>query len=235
MKEQLQLLYELQQIDTQIQADETELAELDDGSSAEQALAQEEQLYQQMQQDLAATQAQLHDKELQWHGTEDDRESKWAQAYGGRVSDPKELQALEQKIAELDRRKDQLEEETLRLMDDVETKQQAVADNEAQVHQLREKLQSIQQNYRTRTEQLVAELTGLRQRREQLPQQISPSLLQQYEQLHQRSNNLAVVAVVNGACSGCHTSVPSNYVTRLENPTEVLKCESCRRILVIPD
>lgn len=235
MKEQLQLLYQLQQTDTQIQADETELTELDDGSQTEQLLAEQEELHKQTQQGLSSIQAELHDKELQLQGTEDDREAKWNQAYGGRVSDPKELQALAQKIAELDRFKDRLEEEIIRLLDEVEAKQQAVAEKSTEVEQLREKLQTTQQSYRTRTEQLTNELQGLRQRREQLPGQISPSWLQQYEQIRQRSNNLAVVAVVNGACSGCYTAVPSNYVTQLEDPTTVIKCESCRRILVIPD
>ena len=120
MKEQLQLLYQLQQIDTQIQADQNELAQIDDGSAAQQRLGEEEQLSEQMQEDFATTQARLHDKELQLQGIEDEREAKWSRAYGGRVSDLKELQALEQKVAELDRRRDRLEEEILRLMDEME-------------------------------------------------------------------------------------------------------------------
>lgn len=234
MKEQLQLLYQLQQIDTHIQARGHELATLDDGHSTEQTLAAQQQSLQQMQQDLAATRVQLHDKELQLQGTEDDRAAKWALAYGGRVTDPKELQALEKKIAELDRLRDRLEEEIIGLLDETEAQSQATDDKATEVQKLTAKLQSIRENSGTRTEQLTAQLQDLRQGREQLPTHIQPVLLQQYEQIRQRSGDLAVVAVDNGACGGCHTSVPSNYVTALANPTQILRCESCRRILVIP-
>ncbi len=235
MNEQLALLYELQRIDTQVQADKTELDELDDGSQTEQLLAQQEECLAQMQQDLSNTKAELHDKELELQGTENDREVKWNQCYGGQVSDPKELQALAQKIAELDRRKDDLEGKILRLMEEVEAQQQQTTAQSAEVEELRDDLRRIQQHYSTRTEYLTNELHDLRQRREQLLPQISASLLQQYVRICQKSSNLAVVAVVNGACSGCRTSVPSNSITRLESTAEVVKCESCHRILVIPE
>ncbi len=235
MKEQLQLLYQLQQIDTQIQADQNELARIDDGGAAQQRLGEEEQLSEQMQEDFATTQARLHDKELQLQGIEDEREAKWSRAYGGRVSDPKELQALDQKIAELDRRRDRLEEEILRLMDEVEDKQQAVDQKAGEVKYLREERQQIVDYYHNRTEQLNAELESLHQRRPQLCEQIPTSLLDRYDQIREKSNNLAVVVVGDGTCGGCHTSVPNNYVSMLHNPSELIRCENCRRILVIPD
>ena len=234
MKEQLALLDQLQQTDTQAEADERELEELDEGSSTQEALTQEEQSLEQSERELAATRARLHDKELQLQGTEDDRAAKWSQAYGGRVTDPKELQALVQKISELDRRKDRLEEEAIGLLDEVEAKEQALAKKTTEVDRLREKLHNIQQHHRSRTEQLKARLLDLRERRQALPAQLSPSLLAQYEQIRQKSGNLAVVTVEGGACGGCHTSLPSNYVTGLANPAQVMRCENCGRILVLP-
>ena len=89
--------------------------------------------------------------------------------------------------------------------------------------------------YHNRTEQLNAELESLHQRRPQLCEQIPTSLLDRYDQIREKSNNLAVVVVDHGACGGCHTSVPNNYVGMLHNPFELIRCENCRRILVIPD
>ena len=233
MKEQLLLLYRLQETDSQTQADQTEVAGLDDGGRLATELEGEEAVLDELQQKLASTEAELHNKQLELQGTEDERKRKWDQAYGGRVSAPRELTALEQKIEELDRRTDRLEEEIIMLLDDVETLQAQVTEKQAEVDKMSSRLDEVRTYFAQRSAALAADLAGLTQQRTELAGQIGSGLLAEYERLRQRIGDIAVAVVEKHACRACHTAVADSLLRELRDPSRVVKCESCRRILVL--
>jgi predicted nucleic acid-binding Zn-ribbon protein len=233
MKQQLVLLYQLQQTDSQIEADETELSGLDDGETLAEELEAEEAQLSELEDKLSATQAELHDKQLQLQGTEDDRQDKWDQTYGGRISDPKELSALERKIEELDRRTGKLEEDIILLLDEVETLQEQVNQKQADVEEMSNQLSVIRRHCEQRSAELDTELEQLSEQRTELETQTKSSLLDDYEHTRQNSANVAVTVAKNRACSACHTAVASSLLGELQQPTRVVRCESCRRILVL--
>ncbi len=233
MKEKLALLHKLQQTDSQISADQAELAGLDEGAELTAQLEHERAEVEEHQENVAATQAQLHDQQLQLQGAEDDRQRKWDQTYGGTVSDPKELSALEQKIEELDRRKDKLEEDIIMLLDDVENMQAVAAEKQTELDGLSGSLARTQQHFAQRSAELEAELEHLARQRQELIEQIAPSLLVEYDRFRRRISDLAVSVVEGKTCSACHTAVAGSLLGELEAPLRVVKCESCRRILVL--
>ncbi len=233
MKQQLALLYQLQQTDNQIKADEAELSGLDNGETLAGELEAEEAKLSDLEDKLAATQAELHDKQLELQGTEDDRQAKWDQTYGGMISDPKELSALERKIEELDRRKGKLEEDIILLLDDVEILQEQVDQKQADVEEISSRLDAVRQHFAQRSGELSAELAQLADQRPELEAQIKSNLLDDYEHTRQNSRNVAVAIAKDRACSACHTAVASNLLGELQQPTRVVRCESCQRILVL--
>ncbi len=235
MKQQLVLLYQLQKTDSQIEADEVELSKLDNGEVLAGELEAEEGKLRELQDRLAAAQAELHDKQLQLQGTEDDRKNKWEQTYGGMVSDPKELSALERKIEELDRRKDKLEEDIILLLDEVEALQEQVNQKQATVGEMSSRLDAVRQHFARRSAELSTELKQLVDQRSALEAQIKSDLLDDYEHTRQHSGNVAVAVVEAKACSACHTSVAGNLLGELEEPTRIVRCESCHRILVLDE
>ncbi len=233
MKDQLALLYRLQQIDTQMRADERELAGLDDGGALAEQLAGAEAELQQRRETLTTTEAQLQDKQLRVGSTEDEHKQKWDQAYGGRVSDPRELTALEQKIGELDRRKDKLEDDIIMLLDEVEVCQADSAAKQTEVDELSREVAGMREHFAQRTAALTAELEQLAQQRRELVGQIEAALLDEYERIRRRSGNVAVAVAERNTCSACHTAVAGGLVGELAAPSRLVKCENCRRILVL--
>ncbi len=235
MKQQLMLLYQLQRTDSQIEHDETELSGLDNGETLAGELKAEEGKLSELEAKLAATEAELHDKQLQLQGTEDDRQNKWDQTYGGMVSDSKELSALERKIAELDRRKGKLEEDIILLLDDVEALQEQVDQKRADVEELSSRIDAVRQHFEQRTAELSAELEQLADQRPELGAQIESGLLNEYERTRQSSGNVAVSVTDRRACSVCHTAVASNLIGELKQSATLVKCENCQRILVLKE
>ena len=233
MKDQLALLYKLQQTDTQMRADERELAGLDDGGALAEQLAGAEAELQQRRETLTATEAELQDKQLQLGSTEDEHKQKWDQAYGGRVSDPKELAALEQKIGELDRRKDKLEDDIIMLLDEVDVCQADSAAKQTEVDELSGELAGVREHFAQRTTALTAELEQLAEQRTELGGQIDGALLDEYERILRRSGDVAVAVAERNTCSACHTAVAGGLVSELQMSSRLVKCENCRRILVL--
>lgn len=234
MKQQLEALYELQQADTGIVARKKALRELDDGSnSAAELAAAQEQLASLKEQHQSLDGTTL-DKELRLKGAEEERDQKSKQAYGGTIADPKQLSALEKKIAELGRFKDKLEEEILELMEEAEQSEQAVETQQAVVADLEKRTAALRQRHATETQRLTRELEELYQKRQELAAQLDDQLLKQYEGLLDKTGGLAVAAVHEGACQGCKVGLPSTYAPRLQAGNEIVRCENCRRILYLP-
>ena len=105
MAQELDILFELQQVDSGLALRRQTLAGLDDGTEAENRLRQAKKrlaLLDRKRQEIETT---YRDKDLQLKGAEEERAARSKQAYGGTVTDPKQLRALQQKIAELERTK----------------------------------------------------------------------------------------------------------------------------------
>ncbi len=231
MSSDLALLYELQTVDTGIVERQRALASLDDGTAARAQLADAEQRLKEAEEKLHQTRTTLRDKELRLASTEEERNDKHSRCYGGTVSDPKELAALERKIAELTALKGKLEEQILGLMDQVEEEEQAVAALADQVQRLRATAEDREAHYKMDTERLTREIQELGARRTELVAQLDPSLLKTYDQLRDRLGGVAVAGVVAYTCQACHTAVPRDQADRIGKSATPIRCESCRRIL----
>lgn len=72
----------------------------------------------------------------------------------------------------------------------------------------------------------------LRHEREKLLVRISKQDIHIYNRIRNAKNGKAVVAVHRGACGGCYKRVPPQTVLELRKHSRVLTCEHCGRILV---
>ncbi|MBC7287566.1 MAG: hypothetical protein H5T86_05875 [Armatimonadetes bacterium] len=231
--QQLSLLYRLQLADSGVDERRRALACLDDGGAARAELAEAEEQLAAAAEKLRRDRAALRDKELRLSSTEKDIADKRDQAYGGSVTDPKKLAALERKIEELTQLKGKLEEEILLLMDEVEEEATAVEQMQGRVEQLRQRVQEIEQQYAADQQRLNDEITALAAEREEIARQVEPGLLRVYEQLRGKLGGVAVAAIENGMCSACHTAVPRDIDAKIAHSSVPVRCENCHRILWI--
>jgi uncharacterized protein len=234
MKEQIARLYELQQMDTGIAARRRALRALDDGSASASRLAAAQESLASLQQKLHDLERAMRDRELRLKGAEDEAKTRSKQAYGGTIADPKQLRALEAKIAELGRLKGKLEEEILELMDQAETAQAAVKKQEGVVAELERTTNGLKDRHVAETKRLKREVAEMNAKRQGAAATLDAPLLQQYETLLEKTGGQAVAAVRKGSCTGCKLSLPSSFAPRLRAGSQLVKCDSCRRILFLP-
>ncbi len=231
MKEQLDLLFELQQIDTRIDDASKRLAGLDDGSRKRDELGKERGRLAEMEEKLEKTSGEQLDRELELESTEDERKQKWSQAYGGTISDPKELAALEKKIEELARRKDKLENVLLELYDNSEAQTRQVEAQRDLVARLEQELAATADDFERTSGELRDAIAEATRQRAALTGKLDEKLLADYEDVRAKNAGLAVVAVSGNMCTGCRVSVSTMILEQLQRGAKVVRCENCRRIL----
>lgn len=228
-------LYELQQVDSAIARAMAQRAALNDGTPERAVVAEATGRLHDIQRDIAQRRARLRDLELAVDSIRAKRTKVEANLYSGRISNPKELTAMQEEITLLNRTTSRSEDDMLGILDEVErlepqerewagTLQSADAALTRQVATFQQSSEAIEKE--------IAELTA---RRAALAAEMDPDLVRRYDRLRERKGGVAIVAVRGGVCEGCHVAVPERLVRRLQDDPETLAaCDGCGRWLYIP-
>ena len=152
----------------------------------------------------------------------------------GEVASFRDQEAVASEMGALDRRRHDLDDEQLILMESIEpleTELSRLADEraalEAQAERAREALHESERA-------IDAELKASLERRSKLVAGVPGPLVTEYERLRARLGGVAVARLVGGACSGCHLAISATELDRFRRRKSgaVIHCEQCGRILV---
>ena len=224
-------LYELQELDQEIDSQEQAL------SLAKSQLG-ESQAVLKLQDQLQQEQQRLEELGRKQHGAEwevEDLSTKLATAeetlFGGSVKNPKELGNLQHEVDIFKNKRNQLEEKTLEIMEQVELAEAAIAKTNKQLEEKRAEWQHQQRELSDNIERLKAILSDLRQKRQLLSEEISPQAVELYQGLR-KERGTAVARVEQGICRGCRISLPTTELQKARGGN-LVKCSSCGRILFL--
>ena len=145
----------------------------------------------------------------------------------------KEYAAMQKEIEGLKADKSVLEEEILKLMEDVDrvkgkltTERLALKENEAALNaslkQIDEELKKIQDS-----------IQQLQVSRAQLTPKIDAPILARYERILDNKGERALVPIKGNACGGCYMELPPQLINEVHLATRLVACESCARILTV--
>ncbi len=233
MTEELEQLYRLQKIDTALAEVRRDLEALPDGTQERTALDEAAAELKRRQERLSGRESAQRSKELDLGSTEAKRAQCMEKAYGGVVSNPKELENLQKEIEALGRTKDRLEEETLELLEQIDEDTAAVHEQKARVAECEEASTRVTEHYQSESARLTGLVAELEAEREQVGPQVEERLLKRYDDLRAKNANLAVVEVMDGVCSGCNMKVPSAKLKRLSDTGGEIFCDNCKRFLYL--
>lgn len=227
-------LYELQLVDTQLVRLEAALAALDDGAARRAQVEQARTVEETARSDLQTRQSRLRDLELELQSTVGKAAKVEQDLYSGRISNPKELRAMQEDVEALGRQRQRIEDEMLALMEEVERQLEQFRGLETDRQARERALDEALEDYTTRHRALTAELEAARRRREALAVEADPDFLRRYERLRGRKGGVAVATVNGAVCSACHMTVPEALLNAAREHDEIRTCEDCGRILYVP-
>jgi predicted nucleic acid-binding Zn-ribbon protein len=153
------------------------------------------------------------------------------QLYGGKITNPKELSSLQHEVTALKAHSDQMETDTLVIIDQVEEAEQAAAVAAAEYDRLDEAWQFQQKQLAEEIAQLNVDLEGFHQQRHQAAAQIESGAIALYEKVRQQKKP-AVARVEQGICQVCRMSLSASGLQRARSGQPV-QCGTCGRILYI--
>lgn len=224
-------LYRLQQLDTQIDQLISRVQEIQSEIKDDTSVRSARNKFEQARQQLQKKQSEIKTSETHAETIRIKLDQNQSSLYGGKISNPKELQDLQQEAASLRRQLSAIEDEMLELMIAAEEIQsevdtaQAWLENAESIHTRKSESLTAE---RAQTE---AEIARLSSERDTVAQTAPPDELMLYRELRNKRRGIAVAKVVDGACSACGSNLNSSLLQQAKSPLFIAYCETCSRIL----
>lgn len=227
---QPQVLYNLQQIDTEIRTKKQRLGEVLKAQKEPASLVAMRERAKAAAEALHEAQARQKDLALELSSLNDKASREEKRLYSGQVTNPKELADLQMEVESLGRRRSALENESLEGLMLVDERKSAKVAIDAELQQAAEAWDASLVDLKAEQQALAVRLNQLLARREQQLPLVEARSLQMYEQLARTKNGLAVAGLKNGKCLGCQLTV-SAQISKRANEGRMANCENCGRLV----
>jgi hypothetical protein len=152
----------------------------------------------------------------------------------GAVSSAKELEQLAHEIESLARRRGDLEDLELEVMERLESAQANVIHLQQRQQQLAAELADVERRRDEQLDGIARDTAYLTEERARLAADLPADLMALYTKLRADHNGVGAAALRQRRCEGCRLELTAMDLGRIKAapPEEVLRCEECRRILV---
>lgn len=224
-------LYDLQQIDLEIQKEQEALSDISHQIGESEAVQKAGAELLDEEKHLAEMEKQQRDVE----GEVEDLRSNIAQLndklYGGKIKNPKELVSFEKELGIFKSNLREKEDNLLNLMTEIEATQDRIKSDGERLKKLEREWQREQELLVQRQAEVKSRLSELSQKRQALTSEVAPQALELYEGVRSRKGQ-AVVRVEQGRCHGCHLTLSMNELQRARAGA-LAQCSSCGRILYL--
>ncbi len=149
-----------------------------------------------------------------------------------RAATTKEMAQYQNQELQFATRAQELEEDTLPLMEDLERKAGEMAALQAEIAEMEPDLEGLEAAEQERLAEIDQRDAELAERRTRLGTEVDSGLMRQYEQVRRARRGLALVGLLDGKrCGGCHVQLPIHVVQKVRRGDGVTRCPSCGRLL----
>lgn len=224
-----QQLYQLQEVDLELDANEQAARQISSQKGESEAVARLQTKLTSERQQLEQLQHQQHATEWEIKDLTDKISTAEEKLYSGRITNPKELTNLQHDVEGLKAQRDHLEDKVLEIMEQVERAEASIATASGELGALEAEWQNQQQQLSSDLEQVKATLSELSHKRELLSSNIDLQMVELYHQLRKQKGT-AVAEVKQGTCSGCRISLSTAELQQVRSGS-LVQCSNCKRIL----
>ena len=224
-------LYQLQEVDLELESSEQALDLISSQLGESEAVIGARNKLTSERQRLEELTRQQHSIEWEIDSITTKLTTDEEELYSGRIRNPKELASLQHEIDGLKAKRNQVEDQTLEIMEQVELATKSVATIDSELRTLEAEWQSRQKQLSADLEQLKTVLSSLKHKRQLLSANIDPRAIDLYQELKKRKGQ-AVAKVEQGICCGCRISLPTTELQRARSDS-LVQCSSCGRILFL--
>ncbi len=154
--------------------------------------------------------------------------AKHDQAHAGNA---KEQSQYESVILQLGGRIEELENDSLPLVDKLDGLNAQITDLERQMAELEPQLKQLEGLDEDRVRALRAEYDEKLFKRNTAAEDVDEKLLREYDAVRRAKKGIGFARMAGGKCGACRAGLPVNIVQRIQGGQYPVKCPSCGRIL----
>jgi len=186
-----------------------------------------------LEEKLKALLVKRKDRELGLAAKEEDTKKNQTQLY--QLKTNKEYQAKLKEIEWINADKSVLEEEILKILEELDDLKAETDKENALLKEEEGKFNSEKKKIEDRIKVLDGQLAELDDKRKQALPEIDKKILATYQRILKNRESEALVPVRDYACQGCFLNVPPQVVNEIKMHKHLVVCESCARILYLED
>jgi len=232
LKKQMELLYRLQTIDSNIKRSEALQRQFEEEVTRLQSeLDGEAEKSSAVRQEVDALAKKHREHETALKILEDQKRK--VQEKMMAIKTNKEYAAAQHEISSIEQAIGKKEDEIILIMDAVENAKDVTAAAEEALQAAGRRFDAKKQQAETELRDYLADIEKQRQAREALLQEIKPDMLKTYQQLHKARNGVAVALADKEYCFGCSMKIPPQIYNEVVQGGELHTCPHCRRILYV--
>jgi len=230
LREQLELLWELQKIDLSLKKIKEErewfpreIKKLDERQNIEKEKIQKER------EKIEALEKERRQKER--HLGAEQEKIKRAEGRMFDVKTNKEYQALLSEIETIKEATSREEEEILQILEEIDELKKDLLKREKEVMSTIEKIEKEKKKIQEKMDQDDGLWKEQREQREALSKQVESGLFKLYNTLKEKRQGIGVVNVKNETCQGCFVNIPPQMFIEVQKNNALIRCPNCNRIL----
>jgi len=230
LREQLELLWELQKIDLDLKRIEEErdrypkeMKKLDEKQNTEKERVQKER------EKIELLEKERKKKEGQL--TLDQDKIKRAEGRMSEVKTNKEYQALLSEIGAIKEASNHEEEGILQVLEEIDEIKKNLTKREKEVAINLEKIESESKVIQERVADGNVVWKKQMERREVLAKQLGSELFKLYHTLKEKRQGVSVVSAKSETCQGCFVNIPPQMYIEVQKNKALIRCPNCNRIL----
>ncbi len=232
VRENLESLLALQEIDSALDTAKRKYAALDRGADVRHEYDTAKSEYDSAEQLVKLTETELSDAQLECKGVEDRYKSEYTKLYSGKITGSRELQDLQAEVEMLDRNAHRLKEKVDTLAIELDAKRLRASELKQVATTAGNKLRKHLEKFNKAAAIIREEAASLSATRTEAASRADKTLLARYESVRVARGGIAIVVMQEGeVCSGCRMRISASLKQRVNACTEIVLCENCERII----
>lgn len=228
---EMRKLWKLHLVDHQLLDLRKRAAALDPGRKQQNELAAANTEHDAKLAHLKTLTSEQTDTELQQKSIDEKLKKIDKDLYGGKVVNPKEVAALEGEIANLKKRRGDLDVKLLELWEAIPPAKDATEKSHQVVKERKAALEEHQKSILKLKAQIEKEFAERSALRPQLAKEVPAALLSRYELIRQKNGGIGMAGISKkGTCEECGTNLPTKTIESAKEG-RMVTCEACHRLL----
>ena len=229
----LRQLYELQTLDLEVDGRKDALARLESSMVEPAELGEARRIWTAAAEDLAKTEREQRDLELETQSLRSKLTQEEAKLYGGTVTNARELAGLQAEVKSLAAQVRERDDKLLDMMTSLELLRSNENEQRLALKELEDKWSAEKAKLLKEQEALQSAIGSLDEQRSAMAKSVEGGLLGLYERLRQSRQGKGVARVEGGTCGGCRVHLPLSDIQRSRSGRDLVRCSNCGRILYV--